>query len=183
MAKRGRLPNGVDRAAYDRGPYAPTPAVAHRLAVWRKRAAAGDPVADIAAALGVTARHLVANVCVARRFGHPDAIHHPDRGPGRRAGWYGQPVGAVTPDMQIRMERWRRLCQNGLTTQQIADELGLSVEALRRSVSRARAAGCRAAIVHPLAPECGTGIGHLVHSGERASRLRRLRREQGRLAA
>lgn len=102
---------------------------------------------------------------------------------GRRWGWYGQPAGTVTPDMQARMEDWRELCQEGLTTQEIADRMGLSLRALRRSVSRARAAGCAAAVVHPLTAETGTGISHLVHARDRASRLRRLRRERGHLAA
>lgn len=101
---------------------------------------------------------------------------------GKRWGWHGREPG-LTFDMEIRMDRWRRLCLAGYTTVQIADELGLSVHALRRSVIRARAAGCRAAIVHPLAAETGSGTSHLVNSGLRASRMRRLAREQGPLAA
>lgn len=51
-----------------------------RLARWRRLASTGTPVADIAAAIGVSRDALDQMVCRARRHGHPDAILHPNSG-------------------------------------------------------------------------------------------------------
>lgn len=47
-----------------------------RLAVWKRRARAGDLVADIAAELGMTRTALDRYVIRARGRGHPDAVYH-----------------------------------------------------------------------------------------------------------
>lgn len=65
------MTSGVPGSAYE-----PHPDTAVRLERWRRLAAQGVPVDDIAESLGVRRAALDRMVCRARANGHPHAIRH-----------------------------------------------------------------------------------------------------------
>lgn len=77
------MTSGVPGSAYQ-----PSLDTALRLAKWRRLAALGWPVNDIARACGVDRRTLDRAVCRARAHGHPDAIYHPATTPPGQGTWH-----------------------------------------------------------------------------------------------
>lgn len=79
-----------------------------------------------------------------------------------------------SPELVARLGAWKRGCDRGLSTREIADQLGLTQATLVRSIQRARAHGHPDAINHPNAERwaLGAGLSHIVSP---TSRLRRLR--------
>lgn len=66
------MPTGIPGS-----PWQPYEDTLIRLRRWRQLASTGMPVAEIAAAIGVSRAALDQMVVRARRHGHPDAIRHP----------------------------------------------------------------------------------------------------------
>lgn len=85
----------------------------------------------------------------------------------------GRPPG-LTPAVAARLGEWRRGCERGWSTREIAAEVGVSIKTLRRSVQRARRDGHPDAIVHPDATlyTPGNGITQSVSPSARARVVR-----------
>jgi len=86
-----------------------------------------------------------------------------------------------SPELVARLGAWKRGCDRGLSTREIADQLGLTQATLVRSIQRARAHGHPDAINHPNAERWALGAG-LSNLG-RARRAFRLRAAQERASA
>jgi transposase len=89
----------------------------------------------------------------------------------------GRPPGP-TQAVAVRLAEWRRGCERGWSTREIAEEVGVSIKTLRRSVQRARASGHEDAVVHPEAERYTPGNG-TTQAVSPAARARRARHRQG----
>lgn len=85
-----------------------------------------------------------------------------------------------SPETAYRLRIWQAGCERGLSSQEIADQLGIKLATLQQTVHRARQKGDPRAVYHPAARFAGDGIAFLVRANTRASRARRRRREKAR---
>jgi hypothetical protein len=78
---------------------------------------------------------------------------------------------------------WYRGCMQGLSTREIAEQLGIKVPTLRRAVLRARQHGMEGAIRHPNATAPGDGLSCVISPSARIRHLRFRRRRDSTPAA
>jgi len=73
----------------------------------------------------------------------------------------GSPGSAYQPSAEItaRLGAWKRGCDRGMSTREIAHQLGIPQATLVRSIQRARAHGHPDAVTHPNAERWVRGAG------------------------